>query len=50
MIGAISVFVALPKTAAYPSAAHNIGGNPSRPPRITQRDVPIENSGVTSPP
>ena len=50
MIGAISVFVALPKTAAYPSAAHNIGGNPSRPPRITPRDVPIENSGVTSPP
>jgi hypothetical protein len=50
MIGAISVFVALPKTAAYPNAAHNIGGSPNSPPRITPRDVPIENNGVTSPP
>ena len=36
MIGAISVFVALPKTAAYPSAAHNIGGSPSIPPRLSR--------------
>lgn len=49
-IGAISVFVALPNTAAYPSAAHTVTGKLKIAPRTIPRDEPIENNGVTSPP
>ena len=49
-IGAIKVFVALPKTAAYPRAAQITGGIPRSEPRIIPREAPMENKGVTSPP
>ena len=49
-IGAKSVLVALPKTAAYPKAAASITGNPIKPAKITPKDAPMENNGVTSPP
>ncbi len=48
--GAISVLVALPKTAAYPSAPHNTDEIPNKFPRQKPSDAPIENRGVTSPP
>ena len=43
--GAITVFVALPKTAAYPSAPHNTGEIPNKFPRQKPSEAPIENSG-----
>lgn len=48
--GAITVFVALPKTAAYPSAPHKTGEIPNKFPRQYPSVAPIENNGVTSPP
>ena len=50
MIGASSVLVALPKTAAYPSAAQVIAGSPKIPLKTTPSVAPMEKSGVTSPP
>ena len=49
-VGASSVFVAEPNTAAYPSAATSGTGRPMRPPSTTPRLAPMEKSGVTSPP
>lgn len=41
-IGAKSVLVALPKTAAYPKAAASITGNPIKPAKITPKDAPMK--------
>ena len=49
-IGAIRVFVAAPKTAAYPSAEKSITGIPKIGPSIAPNVVPMINRGVTSPP
>lgn len=46
----MSVFVALPNTAAYPIAAIASTGKPNTAPSTNPRLAPIENKGVTSPP
>ena len=48
--GASMVLVALPNTAAYPSAAVSCTGKPTIPDSSTPSVAPMENSGVTSPP
>ena len=49
-IGAIRVFVALPKTAEKTSPATNKTGRPKAEARMTPSVAPIEKSGVTSHP
>lgn len=49
-MGAKSVFVAPPKTAAYPRAAASGRGTPTIAATAVPRVAPMVNSGVTSPP
>ena len=49
-IGASHVFVALPKTAAYPRAAASGKGSPNATEATAPKLAPMLNKGVTSPP